>query len=171
MAALACRKLVQATDRVIAVVRPESLELADLLAREGAEVTTCAESYRGMGVTLAHAISVARDAAGWLVALADMPFIRLSTLTALTEALRLGESLVMPSYRGRRGHPVGFGVSHCDQLLQLDGDEGGRSILQKYGEQCRVIQVQDPGIVLDIDEEKDLARGLQLLSAGITDES
>lgn len=170
VAGLACRKLVQATDRVIAVVRPEAQELGELLSREGAQVIACADSYRGMGATLAHGVCASKGASGWLIALADMPFIRLSTLTALTKALRLGPSVVMPSWQGRQGHPVGFGARHRDRLLGLSGDEGGRSILDAHREECTVIQVQDPGILLDIDVEEDLLHGLRLLSAGMNDE-
>ena len=69
---------------VTAVVRPGSDELVRLLQNEGVAVTVCATAADGMGVSLAHGIAQTslreNEAAGWVVALADMPRIRPATI-------------------------------------------------------------------------------------------
>ena len=74
-------------------------------------------------------MAASRDARGWLVALADMPCIRVATLQAVAELIGGGAALAAPSYAGRRGHPVGFAARWRDALLALEGDEGARAIL------------------------------------------
>src|ERR671919_1115066 len=73
IAAHAARNLRAADLEVVAVVRPGDFPLADMLEQEGCHVTACAESVRGMGYSLAHGVAAAREASGWIIALADMP--------------------------------------------------------------------------------------------------
>jgi molybdenum cofactor cytidylyltransferase len=75
MAVAAARNLRPACDRLIAVLRPGSETLAGLLAAEGCETVVCAEADSGMGHTLAAGVRASPEALGWVVALADMPFI------------------------------------------------------------------------------------------------
>src|SRR4051812_28474146 len=80
IAAHAARNLIAAGLAVVAVVRAGDFPLADILEQEGCYVTPCAEAVHGMGHTLAHGVAHARESAGWIVALADMPRIRPATI-------------------------------------------------------------------------------------------
>src|SRR5512133_2420993 len=74
LAALA--RLRAAVPHVIAVVRPGATVLGNLLSEAGATVILCANAEDGMGASLAAAVSASGEVAGWVVALADMPYIR-----------------------------------------------------------------------------------------------
>jgi molybdenum cofactor cytidylyltransferase len=152
----AARRLRPACDRIVAVVRPGSGKLADLLAQEGFELVVSAASVHGMGHSLAAGVGAAPDAAGWLVALADMPFIAAASYGRVTAALRAGGSIVIPEYRGRRGHPVGFARPWGERLAALTGDEGARRIVAAFPEAITRCDVDDPGIVRDVDHASDL---------------
>ncbi|MDA8128873.1 MAG: nucleotidyltransferase family protein [Betaproteobacteria bacterium] len=156
LAVAAARRLRPACDRVLAVVRPGSDQLAGLLATEGFEPVVSPDAARGMGHSLAAGIRAAPDAAGWLIALADMPYIAPATHVRVAEALRAGGSIVVPEYQGRRGHPVGFGAAWGTQLALLAGDEGARGILGRSPEAIVRCTVDDPGIVRDVDRRADL---------------
>src|SRR5947208_4959013 len=80
--------------------------------------------------SLACGVQATPDADGWLVALADMPWIKPSTIRTLAAALTAGADIVAPSYNGERGHPVGFARRHYAALSALTGDEGARAIVQ-----------------------------------------
>ena len=84
------RNLHAALPHVVAVVRPGADVLVQLLREGGAEVTVCDRDDDGMGTTLAHAVRASRDAAGWVVALADMPFIRPDTIRRVAARLAAG---------------------------------------------------------------------------------
>jgi molybdenum cofactor cytidylyltransferase len=87
VAVRACRALLAGTDAVLAVVRPGNGELAARLQAEGAEVRICAEAEQGMGASLAFGVRACPEAAGWLVALADMPWIAPATIRQVADAL------------------------------------------------------------------------------------
>lgn len=158
MAALAWRSLSSGTDRALAVVGPEQQELSAVLQHAGAEVITFADAHRGMGASLAYGVRASFDASGWLIGLADMPWIRPKTIEAVACALRSGAHLVAPAWRGRRGHPVGFGLRFRDDLCGLDGDQGAKALLEAHRDALQLIACDDPGILLDIDLPSDLAR-------------
>jgi molybdenum cofactor cytidylyltransferase len=139
-----------------AVVRPGSDALARLLEAEGVSVTVCDNAADGMGVSLAHAIAQTRDAAGWVVALADMPRITPQTIRRVVGAIHGGARLAAPEYQGSRGHPVGFGAAMLDELLALKGDEGARAVLKRHHAEIERIPVDDPGVVFDIDRKEDI---------------
>jgi molybdenum cofactor cytidylyltransferase len=110
--------------RVVAVVR--SAEMKKLLESESCEAVLCENAAEGMGASLACAAHAAGRADGYVVALADMPFIRPSTIAAVREALEKGAPLAAPYFRGRRGHPVGLAGRFHDALVASKGDEGAR---------------------------------------------
>ncbi len=108
MALAAARNLRPACERLIAVLRPGSDALAGLLAAEGCETVICQDADAGMGHSLAPGVRESADAAAWIVALADMPFILPSSHLSVAASLRAGASLAASEFHGRRGHPVGF---------------------------------------------------------------
>lgn len=152
----AVRPLRQVAVQLLAVVRPEDVALQGLLADTGIAWVANPDPDRGMGSSIACGVAASRGADGWLIALGDMPGIRVATLQALQRALAGGAPLVAPVYRGRRGHPVGFGAGFGDALLALQGDAGARSILQQHAGQLLRLPVDDPGILQDVDMPDDL---------------
>ncbi len=156
VAVLACRNLLAGTDGVLAVVRPGNEELAARLQAEGAEVRICNNAEQGMGASLAFGIRARPEAAGWLVALADMPWIMPATIRKVADALRLGAFIAAPCWQGQRGHPVGFSHILGPDLAALDGDAGAKSVIQTHLEQLRLVDCNDPGVLWDIDKPQDL---------------
>src|SRR5579863_8356738 len=72
----AARHLLDALPDSIAVVRPRAQKLSKLLRDAGCDAVVCRNAGEGMGTTLAAGVRASADAHGWVVALADMPFIR-----------------------------------------------------------------------------------------------
>ena len=90
-----------------------------------------------------------------LVALADMPWIRHASMAGVLDALQHAP-MAAPSHRGQRGHPVGFRADLLPRLALLSADEGARRLLGQPG--LRLVEVEDPGVLLDIDTPADLDR-------------
>ncbi len=134
---------------VVAVLRPDNAVLEGQLQAIGIECLVCCDADAGMANSLKHALRATADSAGWIIALADMPSVKTSTLTLLFDTLQAGAGIVAPVYQGRRGNPVGFASQYLPQLLDLQGDVGARSVLQSNP--LTQIQVDDPGIHEDID--------------------
>ena len=157
IAVQAARHLKAEVSRVVAAVRPEAVATARALAAEGCEVVVCERAAQGMGASLACAARAAGDADGYLVALADMPFVRRSTIAAVREALARGATLAAPYWRARRGHPVGFAGRLRGALEASSGDEGARRLLEAHAAELVKVPVGDPGAIRDIDQPSDLS--------------
>ena len=142
---------------VLVVVRPEAKALSDLFRSEGCKVVECENAAEGMGASLACGVRAAADAGGFVVALADMPFIRSSTIAAVCDALAAGAPLAVPYFRARRGHPVGIAGRFRAELEAMGGDEGARRLLDAHADKLVKIPVGDPGVIRDIDTPGDLA--------------
>ena len=95
---------------------------------------------------------------GWVIALADMPAIQPASISAVAEALAAGAPLAAPVYHGQRGHPIGFARRFREALMSLAGDRGGRDILAQHAQELRLIDVDDAGVLIDIDHPADLEK-------------
>jgi len=137
----------------LAVVSSASPWRAELARAEGVDVLSL--DTTGMGDSLAAAVQATRNAAGWLVALGDMPCVMTATAHQLLERYR-PDRIVVPIHQGRRGHPVLFGRNYAAALSALGGDEGAKRLL-RLGSVLE-LEVADAGIQLDVDTPADLAR-------------
>ncbi len=144
---------------VVAVVPPDGEAVAVLLRDIGCEVTICPDADTGMAASLVHGIRHTQDAEGWVVALGDMPYVQPSTIQALADALEGGAAIAAPLHAGERGNPVAFSPKHLAALLALRGDQGARGIL--VANQIHEVEVDDTGILRDIDTPSDLHQSIQ----------
>lgn len=153
--------LIQAIPDSIAVLRIENKALATLLINTGLKVIFCNEHAQEMADSLTATIryssrfEAAKD--GFVITLADMPYIKPETIRAVANKVAEGASIVMPTYQNQRGHPVGFSAKFRNELESLQGDEGARSIIKRYSNEVELLAIDDAGILADIDTPADLS--------------
>jgi len=157
LALAAARNLAAALPGALAVVNGTDVELMCLLQDAGLKVSVCPRAQEGMGASLAWGVMQTREADGWLIALADMPFIAAQTLRAVAGGVREPLAIVAPAHGGRRGHPVAFGRGHGAALAGLSGDTGARALLQAQQSRLVLLSCDDPGVLRDIDLPEHLA--------------
>ncbi|HEY0962700.1 MAG TPA: nucleotidyltransferase family protein [Pseudomonadales bacterium] len=139
------------TQRVL-VLRADDATDETLARRFGKDwlVVRATDAGKGMGNSLAAAMACTADWNGAVVALADMPFVR--PVTCATIAARLtADTLVVPFHRGQRGNPVGIGSRYFSELATLRGDRGARELFERHAAALVKLDVDDPGILRDID--------------------
>ncbi len=160
VAMASARNLLQALPRVVAVIRPENTVLHTALLSLGAHIAVCdadapemADSLK-LGIQAAHAQFPALS--GYVLALADMPFIAPATMAAVAGQLLAGAQIVQPVFAGQRGHPVGFSSTYRSELLAVSGDQGARAVLKRHAASVTLLPCADSGIVQDIDTPEDL---------------
>lgn len=155
--ASAANLLVACAGNVVAVTRRDSGLIAVLKACR-CQIVVNDQADQGMGTSIAAGVTATPDASGWLIALGDMPSIRVDTMVAVATALRNGARIAVPAMAGKRGHPVGFSASYLARLQSLNGDTGARVILRADATLVDEINVDDAGIFADIDTLADLER-------------
>jgi molybdenum cofactor cytidylyltransferase len=155
VAVSSAQTLLSVLPSTLAVISPSNDALVSLLYLVGCATTICQNAHEGMASSLVHALKHAPDdCPGWIIALADMPYVQASTIAALVQALQEGAGIVAPTYLGRRGNPVGFSRDYLPQLLALKGDKGARDLLKALD--VKELAVDDAGILQDIDVPQDL---------------
>ncbi len=144
-------------DQVVAVIPEGHAALRTLFEAVSAAVVE-APSGAQLADSLRAGIMSTLWADGWIVGLADMPAVTAATVSALHRALREGAIMVACRYQGRRGNPVGFSRGMLADLLALKGDQGARRLLAQQAGKVQWLDVDDPGILLDIDVPSDWNR-------------
>jgi CTP:molybdopterin cytidylyltransferase MocA len=93
--------------------------------------------------------AVPADAGGVLFTLVDHPNVRETTLALL---LTENAEAAIPLYEGRRGHPVFFSRALVPEFLALDSGASAKTVLQRHAAGIRYVDVDDPGILDDVDD-------------------
>lgn len=152
--------LAQSVDTVVVAVRDANDGFAVDAESRGALVVCPPDADSGMGHSLAHAANavVARypSALTWVIALADMPWVRAETIRALVEASRLHDCIMQPRHNGLPGNPVVFPARFSSELERCEGDVGARVVLRAHASECRMLDVDDAGVLRDVDVPGDL---------------
>ena len=132
----------------VVVVTTENLLplVADQLAQRDTVVVSAVDALRGSGYLVAAGVTERASSPGWLVLPGDLPLVLPSTLLAVAEALD-EHPVAYAQYRGRRGHPVGFGAELYSELALLSGDDGVRRLIARFP--GRAAEVDDPGVRTD----------------------
>ena len=99
------------------------------------------------------------DCRAVLVHLVDHPTVRPSTFWAMLEAYyRSGKPIVIARCQGRRGHPVIFDRAAFAELERAPEGEGARTVVNADPSRIEYLDVDDPGVTLDLDTPEDLTR-------------
>jgi molybdenum cofactor cytidylyltransferase len=113
----------------------------------------------GMADSLASGVSAldpSSEAA--LVGLGDEPFVEPEAIAQIVARYRAGGvQIVVPRYRGTRGHPVLFSSLVYSELMALSGDHGARAVADRDPARRAFVDLDLPKPV-DVDTPDDLAR-------------
>lgn len=155
--ARSARQLHHACDQLIIVHGPRSALSWQATQHIDALHLSCTQANLGMGASLKSAIgALATPSTGWIVALADMPYIDPRTYDALLHALNDGCLLARPRYQQQPGHPVALHRKLKADLLALEDENGAQALFKRYREHTCWIESDDPGCIMDIDVPDDL---------------
>lgn len=143
-------------------IAPEALLSLPAQATRAPEPPVEGEPLPGMGDSIAAGVMARPHARGWLVLPGDMPLVRPDTLAAVAAGLE-HLPIAYAQHAGRRGHPVAFGSALYSELSRLRGDTGARRLIARYPAQA--VEVDDPGVLIDLDTEDDLREVRSRLAA------
>lgn len=146
-------------EEVWLVLRPDEAP-AELDLPTGVRMVQNPATAQGMGHSLAagaERLLAESGAEAVAIFLADMPLIRRDSLETLLRHAS-ADNIVLPSYQGKRGHPVLFGRAFWPQLAALSGDAGAKPVLQQNPNAVRIVELDDPGVLQDIDTQEDWQR-------------
>ncbi len=99
------------------------------------------------------------DAQAVLFLQCDQPLVTTELLRAILHRFhQTGSPIVHPTHAGRRGTPVLFARRFFAELSTITGDQGGRTLIDRYPDQVATFQVSDPEVLADVDTPQDYRR-------------
>jgi molybdenum cofactor cytidylyltransferase len=151
---------------IIVVLGPKDKRLKSLARSRKVKAVVNPFFRKGMSTSIRRGLqSIPPNHQGILIALGDQPYLKTKTINALIRAFnQRKEGIILPSFRGKMGHPVIFHQKYKKELLILKGDAGGRSIVERHPEDVRRVPVKSAGVVKDIDTWQDYRRELRMRS-------
>ncbi|WCL53212.1 NTP transferase domain-containing protein [Gimibacter soli] len=146
-------------DNIIVITGHDSASSGAIAVAEGVVAIHNPAHAEGMSTSLKAGLAALPECDWFLVALGDMPFVRADTIKALINA---GEDdptaeIIAPLFAGRRGHPVLWRADLKAELMQVEGDKGGKAVMAAHEAGVLEVPVDDPGILIDLDTPELLA--------------
>lgn len=141
---------------VILVVGHQSDDLVSVIGARTVKIALNTDYSKGMSTSIKAGIDrMAAGSQGIMIALADQPFIDSRTIDCLIEAFgNQKKGIIVPRYKGEWGHPVLFSSKYKEALMNLEGDVGGKEIINMNLDDVAEIDVDCYGTTADIDTKE-----------------
>ena len=142
---------------IVLVVNPQAGDIVDASRGFPVRVAVNEIPESDMATSVKTGLArVNRDSTGVLICLCDHPLVRTATIEAMHSAhARMPEAIIIPVYRGRKGHPTLFPRPLLEELGQV---ATLRDIIGRHHEKISFLTVDDEGIILDMDTPEDYRR-------------
>jgi molybdenum cofactor cytidylyltransferase len=99
----------------------------------------------------------AGKAEGMLICLVDHPLISPGLVASLIKAFdRDKNRIVIPTYRGKRGHPVIFPSALFEELLAASPEVGARAVINAHANDVTEVPVEEEGVLLNLNDPESL---------------
>jgi len=155
------RSMLMAVERLIIVLGAQADRVAAAVPADDRITVVDNSDYRmGQLSSIKRGLSAIRsEAAAALLHLVDHPTVLPATFSRLiTEYQKSGKPILVVGCGARRGHPVLFDRSVFDELARAPMDVGARAVVKANDDRVIYVDVDDPGVVLDLDTPADLVR-------------
>lgn len=138
---------------VIVVLGYKAEEVVKRLSGRPVKVVVNPLYRKGMGTSIAAGLKfVDSQAQAVMLTLSDQPYVDSPTINRLIDEFGNNhKGITIPTYKGKRGHPLIFARKYQAQLSRLSSDIGGREIIKEHPEDVLEVAVNCEGIVIDID--------------------
>jgi len=153
-------------DETIMVLGYEAEKIITRLSRAPVKMVVNPLYQGGMATSIVAGLrAVGAGASAIMLVLADQPFIDSRVINRLLDEFkRHNKGIVIPTYQGKRGHPVIISLEYKAELLSLKGDVGAREIIARHSGDVHEVRVDSPGVTMDIDTPEEY----QSLKAKVT---
>jgi molybdenum cofactor cytidylyltransferase len=140
---------------VTVCLKPNDIALQQQLSHRKISWILNQNASVGMGSSIAAGIRLCKQWDATIIALADMPYLSSHTYASIAKVASSGK-IIIPIHHKKKGNPVCFGSNFYSQLQELNGDKGGKDIVLKNPQAIIELELEDEGILKDIDKPADL---------------
>jgi molybdenum cofactor cytidylyltransferase len=142
------------------VLNKQTWELGQRLRGPRVTLVHNPRSQEGMSTSIRKGIqAMGQKSRAVLIALGDHPLLKANTVNALIRAYAEKKgTIIVPVFRGKRGHPVLFDRRYVKELLRLKKDVGARALLERHRKEVYEVNSKSEGVVVDIDTREEYRR-------------
>jgi len=142
------------------VLNKQTWELGERLRGPRVKLVHNPQFKKGMSSSIRRGIqAMGQKSRAVLIALGDHPVLNVNTVNALIRAyVEKKGTIIVPVYRGKRGHPVLFDRRYGKELLKLKRDVGARALLERHRKEVYEFNSKSEGVVVDIDTWEEYRR-------------
>lgn len=142
-------------DDIILIYRRE--EVKDIGEKYNIKTIFNPKAHLGQGEGLKLGVSKAGKSSAYMFLVGDQPFINSKVIDRLIDEYRKNESsIIVPYYNGKRGMPTIFPSEFRDELLKIEGDKGGRDIIENNPSLINNVDIAEERLGVDIDDPTSL---------------
>jgi molybdenum cofactor cytidylyltransferase len=142
--------------RVIVVCAPVPFGTVDVFDDPRVELATNPDPSRGMFSTIQAGLAFAAGDETVVVLPADMPFVQPATIGVVIDECRRTDAPIAASFKGKNGHPLALPPRLRDAMLSAEASGNLKDALKSVNEPPTSLDVDDPGVVRDVDRREDL---------------
>jgi molybdenum cofactor cytidylyltransferase len=150
-------------DHVVVVLGPHVKDLANQAETAGAKVLVLPEATPDMRATIEAGLNhiettiQPKSSDVWLLCPADHPALDGKVVARLRKRFlqRLHCSIAIPTFNGKRGHPVIISWRHVAGIRAFAKDQGLNSYLRKFASETLGVLVDSPDVLVDLDTPED----------------
>lgn len=120
-------------------------------------------AHRGISESIKLGVKAAGETEGYMFFNCDQPFLNKETVEILVKEFKKhSHCIIIPLCKGKRGSPVVFPYMYKEDFLALQGDVGGKVVINKNLHRVKYVEVEDGMSLLDVDTEEDYEYILRL---------
>ena len=141
-------------DAVRVVLGANADEVQKVISFGAGEVVLNPDWQKGMLSSLIAGLnSLPTDVEAAVVCLVDHPCVSSTLIRALGENFRAGGKFIaIPTYRGRRGHPVLFSTKLFDELRTAPLKVGARHVVRGHADDILELPTEEEGVLLNTND-------------------
>lgn len=112
------------------------------------------KSEKGQSESIKIGLKTLEKCDGYMFFSCDQPFLTSDTIKKILQNFKT-KGITTPEYNGKRSLPVIFGENFKEELLKLEGDTGGKTVIINHPDKIRTVEIENSDEGKDIDTKED----------------
>jgi molybdenum cofactor cytidylyltransferase len=148
---------------IIVVLGYQAERIIETIGQNSAKIVVNEKYEDGMLSSIQKGIEATYEKTeAYMIALVDQPFISSSLIESLLRKYD-NNGIIIPSYNGKRGHPIIIPAKYRDEIFRLDANIGLRQLIQNHEDEIIYVDVAFDDVIRDMDFPEDYKREIGLV--------
>ncbi|NMM63788.1 molybdenum cofactor cytidylyltransferase [Clostridium sp. P21] len=131
-------------------------EVLKIGVKKGIKVIKNNNAFEGQSESIKIGIDASKEADGYMFFTADQPLLDVETIELLINTFENNNNcIVLPVHKNKKGNPVIFPKRFVNELKLLQGDTGGKSVVNNHINDIITVDIKNECALFDIDTWQD----------------